>query len=122
MEDDFQVPDTISTNDVFFTDVSESITASGGAPVQASRVLVDSDDYTMTGTDSHTIRVYLPDMDSADNESKASMGLKPSSCGYVKEAGIRNDTEAKDTGGYKVAYELLNLLDKASSMILQLPC
>ena len=105
LEDDFQVPDTISTSDVFFT---SDDTASGGAPVQASRVIVDSDDYTMTGTDSHTIRVYLPDMNPAADVSEGIDGGETFVLRITKEAGIRSDTEAKDTDGYKVAYELLN--------------
>ena len=101
LEDDFRVPVTISTADVFFTSAEAP---SGGAPINASRVVVDSDDFTHTGLNAHTIRAYLPDMDLADN---ANVGIdvgESFTLRITKEAGITSDTQA---GTYEVAYQLL---------------
>ncbi len=102
LEDDFQVPGTIRPQDVFFTSAS---TASGGSPVSASRVVVDTEDAAFTGTDAHTIRVYVPNMTAADTGTPEGI---PDTTNFtlsiVKEAGIKNDTEA---GSYEVAYQVL---------------
>ena len=100
LEDDFTVPATIANSDAFF---SQPVADSGnGAPASASRIVVDSDDYSHTGVDAHTIRIYVPDMNPSPDTTN---GLADSvfTLRIVPEAGIKNDTEA---GSYEVAYQL----------------
>ena len=101
LEDDFRVPDAISTADVFFTSAEAP---SGGAPINASRVVVNRDDFRHTGLNAHTIRAYLPDMDLADNANIGIDNGESFTLRITKEAGITSDTQA---GTYEVAYQLL---------------
>ena len=107
LEDDFQVPGTISPSDVFFTQNEPNSNGSetgSGAPASADRVIVDSDDFAHTGDDAHTIRIYVPDMDPS-NETESGLVAGKFTLRITKEAGIRNDTQA---GTYEVAYQLLS--------------
>ena len=105
LEDDFQVPDTISPSNVFFTSAGQN---SGNAPYNATRVVVDSDDYDHVGTDAHTIRAYIPDMNPAEGASEGIPHGTEFTLNIVKEAGIRNHTQA---GTYEVAYQILRSAD-----------
>ncbi len=116
LEDDFAVPDSIPNGVVFFRQAGSP---SHGARTYAS-VSIDSEDDGHAGDDAHTIRIYVPDMDPADN---LVAGLADSPFGIVipKQAGIKNPGDAKD-GGFKVGYQILTgdrtSYDDASTMAL----
>ena len=108
LEDDFAVPDSIPNGVVYFR---QSKGPSGGARVYAS-VSVDSEDDEHAGDDAHTIQIYVPDMDPADNNAE---GLSTDKFTIVipKAAGIKNPGDAKNYGiegktpGFKVGYQIL---------------
>ena len=100
LDDKFTVPDSIPTGAVFFR---EQGGPSGGARVNAS-VTIDEEDDDLTGDDSHTIRIYVPDMNPADDKAH---GVTSAPFGIVidKAAGIKNPTEGEKT--YAIGYQLL---------------
>ena len=100
LEDDFAAPDSIPLGVVYFRQQGPS----GGARVYAS-VSVDSEDDDHAGDDAHTIQIYVPDMNPADDRVA---GLTSSRFDVVipKAAGIKNPGDAKD-GGFKVGYQIL---------------
>lgn len=100
LDDKFTVPDSIPTGAVFFR---EQGGPSGGARVNAS-VTIDEEDDDLTGEDSHTIRIYVPDMNPADDRAHG-VTSAPFSIVIDKAAGIKNPTEGEKT--YDVGYQLL---------------
>ncbi len=109
LKDDFAVPGTISPQDVFFASAAG---AGGGAPFNATRVVVDTEDADHTGVDAHTIRAYIPDMNVSDTAAEGIAGSAAFTMNIVKEAGIKNDTEA---GTYEVAYQILGPAESIST-------
>ena len=111
LEDDFQVPDTISPSDVFFTQTGKLL------PVQAPphrrvRVIVDSDDLDHTGPDAHTDPRLCSRHGFRPMKKRAASWTGEFTLRITKEAGIRNDTEAGTYG--PVAYQLLSTSVRAS--------
>ena len=104
LDDKFTVPGSVPTGTVFFKEPSGP---SGGARVNAS-VVIDEEDDDLTGDDSHTIRIYVPDMDPADDKAQ---GITASRFGIVidKAAGIKNPTEGEKT--YAIGYQVLKGTD-----------
>ena len=90
LEDDFAAPDSIPLGVVYFRQQGPS----GGARVYAS-VSVDSEDDDHAGDDAHTIQIYVPDMNPADDRVA---GLTSSRFDVVipKAAGIKNPGDAKN--------------------------
>ena len=124
LEDDFQVPDSIPSGSVFFTSTEnlgadgdaaageDDGTGSSGAPVFATRVAVDDDDYpSPLGDNAWSIRVYIPDMETrSSNEITETDTVNRFDQGDVvtlritEAAGIKNDSEE---GDYAVGYQIL---------------
>ena len=113
LDDKFTVPSMVPTGTVFF---KEPAGPSGGARVNAS-VTIDEEDDDFTGDDSHAIRIYVPDMDPADDTA---MGITSDTFAIVidKNAGIKNPTEGEKM--YAVGYQLLqgaDLYDSAGTQM-----
>ena len=100
LDDKFTVEDSIPTGAVFFR---EQGGPSGGARVNAS-VTVDQEDDDLTGEDSHVIRIYVPDMNPADDKAHGTTSV-PFGIVIDKAAGIKNPTEGEKT--YAIGYQLL---------------
>ena len=99
LDDKFTVPGSLPMGTVFFKEPGGK---SGGARVTAS-TSVDSEDDDTTGEDSHTIRIYVPDMDPADDAAAGITG----NFGIViaKAAGVKNPTEGEKS--YAIGYQIL---------------
>ena len=107
LEDDFVVPDSIPNGVVYFR---QSEGDSGGARTYAS-VSIDSEDDSddddatyNVGDDSHTIQIYVPDMDPAD-ATASGLGTTKYTIVIPKEAGIKNAGDSRDS---KIGYQLVN--------------
>ena len=107
LEDDFVVPDSIPNGVVYFR---QSAGDSGGARTYAS-VSIDSEDDSddddatyNVGDDSHTIQIYVPDMDPAD-ATASGLGTTKYTIVIPKEAGIKNAGDSRDS---KIGYQLVN--------------
>ena len=103
---DFDVPDSIPNGVVFIRDAGGK---SGGARLYAN-VSVDSEDDSgemdgayYVGDDAHTIQIYIPDTDPADDTAAGLMG-RPFGIVIPKQAGIKNPGDANDFAiGYQIA-------------------
>ena len=112
LEDDFQVPDSIARDTVYFTVPGGDIDQNGGGRVYtADPVEIDDDDH-FGGDDDWSIRVFIPDMNNAENSGyngpEAGQTLK---LVFSKAAGIKNPTEA---GTHSVGYSVLGANDEAN--------
>ena len=106
LEDDFQVPDSIDRSTVYFTvpggDVNQN---TGGRVYAADPIEIDDDDH-FEGDDDWSIRVFIPDMNNAENT-----GYNGPTAGqtvnlvFTKAAGIKNPTEQ---GTHSVGYSVLS--------------
>ena len=112
LEDDFQVPDSIARDTVYFTVPGGGIDQNGGGRVYtADPVEIDDDDH-FGGDDDWSIRVFIPDMNNAENsgyngpEEDQTLKLV-----FTKAAGIKNPTEA---GTHSVGYSVLGANDEAN--------
>ena len=99
LDDKFTVPDSIPMGAVF---IREPGGPSGGARVTASTT-VDEEDDDLTGDDSHTIRIYVPDMHPGDDSVAGLTG--PFAIVIAKAAGVKNPTEGEKT--YAIGYQIL---------------
>ena len=103
---DFTVPDSIANGVVYIRDRGGN---SGGARLYSS-VSVDSEDDSgdetdayYVGDDSHTIQIYIPDTDPADDTAAGLMG-RSFEIVIPKRAGIKNPGDAKSFAiGYQIA-------------------
>ena len=105
LEDDFQVPDSIDRDTVYFTVPGGGVDQNNGGRVySAYGVDIDDDDH-YGGDDDWSIRVFIPDMNNAENsgyngpEEGQTLNLV-----FTKAAGIKNPTEA---GTHSVGYKVL---------------
>ena len=108
LEDDFQVPGSIDRDSVYFrvTNPRTDDTNDGGRVYSADPIDVDDGDH-FGGDDDHSIRVFIPDMntsDDADGYQGPAMG-QTITLVFTKEAGIKNPSEA---GGHSAAYRVLD--------------
>ena len=108
LEDDFQVPGSIDRDTVYFrvTNPRTDDTNDGGRVYSADPIDVDDGDH-FGGDDDHSIRVYIPDMntsDDADGYQGPAMG-QTITLVFTKAAGIKNPSEA---GGHSAAYRVLD--------------
>ena len=72
LEDDFQVPDSIDRDTVYFTvDSDTAARVNGGGRVYAADPIEIDDDDHFGGDDDWSIRVFIPDMDTSDTEAGA---------------------------------------------------
>ena len=117
LEDDFKVPDSISTSDVYFiaTDANTANRNNGGRVFPTYGVEIDDDDH-FGDDDSWDIQVFVPDFDTRDVDAaegfQAPMMNEKLQLVITKAAGIKNPSEAHDSkndyaAGYKVAYAVI---------------
>ena len=107
LEDDFQVPDSIDRDTVYFTVPGGGNNQNNGGRVYSTYgVDIDDDDH-YGGDDDWSIRVFIPDMNNAENsgyngpEEGQTLNLV-----FTKAAGIKNPTEA---GTHSVGYSVLGV-------------
>ena len=73
LEDDFQIPDSIARDTVYFTVANPDgsrvgVDQNGGGRVYtADPVEIDDDDHFTANKDDYSIRVFIPDMNNAEN-------------------------------------------------------
>ena len=115
LEDDFQVPDSIARDTVYFTvsnrdgsRVSDDQN-NGGRVYAAYAVEIDDDDH-YGGDDDWSIRVFIPDMNSAENSGyNGPIAGQTVKLVFSKDAGIKNPTEQ---GTHSVGYKVLGPNDE----------
>ena len=113
LEDDFQVPDSIARDTVYFTVPGGDIDQNGGGRVYtADPVEIDDSDHFTENKDDYSIRVFIPDMNNAENSgyNGPTMGQTVNLV-FTKAAGIKNPTEA---GTHSVGYSVLDANDEAN--------
>ena len=116
LEDDFQVPDNIDRDTVYFTasNPSTDATWNGGRVYATDPIEIETDDHVTDDKDDYDIRVLIPDMNTGD----AHDGFNGPEQGqtltlvFTKAAGIKNPSEAHDstnayTSGYQTGYTVL---------------
>ena len=115
LEDDFQVPDSIARNTVYFTVTNQELkaTGEGGRVYATDPIEIDEDDY-YSGDDDTSIRVYLPDFNTGDDYDGFQGPNRDQTLTLVitEAGGIKNPTEAHDNDndyvdGYKAGYDVL---------------
>jgi hypothetical protein len=110
LEDDFQVPDSIARDTVYFTVPGGDINQNGGGRVySADPVEIDDDDH-YGGDDDWSIRVFIPDMNNAENSGyNGPVAGQTVKLVFTKAAGIKNPTEQ---GTHSVGYKVLGPNDE----------
>ena len=114
LEDDFQVPDSIDRDTVYFrvTDPRSAATNDGGRVYATDPIEIDDDDH-YGGDDDWSIRVFIPDMNTGDDYD----GFNGPAMGntvvlvFTEAAGIKNPSEA---GTHSVGYSVLGSDDDAN--------
>ncbi len=122
LEDDYQVPDSIDKDNVYFTVKNADGTdpdadQNGGGRVYITDPIEVNDDNHFGGDDDWDIRVFIPDMNDADDTpyNGPEAGQKVTLT-FTKAAGIKNPTEAHDSkndyaDGFKASYAVLDADD-----------
>ena len=106
LEDDFQVPDSIDRGAVYFTVPGGGDDQNNGGRVYAQyAVEIDDDEHFTANKKDYAIRVFIPDMNDADDSGYdgPEMGQMVNLV-FTKAAGIKNPTEA---GTHSVGYKVL---------------
>ena len=103
LEDDYSVPNSISTSDVYFRVPGGGVGQNNGGRVNAADVSIDDDDHFTADKDDLAIAILVPDMDPRDDE----FGYPVANRGLVvvieKDAGIKNPTEqGTHSNGYSI--------------------
>ena len=109
LEDDFQVPDSIDRDTVYFTvDAATNVArVNGGGRVYAADPIEINDDNHFGGDDDWSIRVFIPDMDS-DTDGTGYNGPvmdEEVTLVFTKAAGIMNPSEE---GTHSVGFSVLD--------------
>ena len=108
LEDDFQVPDSIDRDTVYFAVTNDRTedTNDGGRVYAADPIDIDDADH-FGGDDDWSIRVYIPDMNTSDDADgyQGPMMDQTVTLVFTKAAGIKNPSEA---GGHSAAYRVLD--------------
>ena len=121
LEDDFQVPNSIAPDTVYFTVNNRwDADAGGGGQVYTTAQVEINDGDHFGGGDDWSIRVFIPDMNDAVNSGYNGPGMGDSlSLVFTKAAGINNPSEE---GTHSVGYKLLGPSDSPnqSAGIIQL--
>ena len=111
LEDDFQVPDSIDRDTVYFTVTNDRTpNTNDGGRVYATDPIDIGDADHFGGDDDWSIRVYIPDMntsDDADEYNGPIVGQRVTLV-FTKSAGIKNPSEASDAGDHSAAYRVLD--------------
>ena len=113
LEDDFQVPDSIDRDTVYFTVAGGGVNQNNGGRVYSSYgVDIDDSDHFTENKDDYSIRVFIPDMNNAEDsgyngpEEGQTLNLV-----FTKASGIKNPTEA---GTHSVGYSVLGVNAEAN--------
>lgn len=108
LEDDFQVPDSIDRDNVYFTVTSPRTpdTNSGGRVYTTDPIDIDDGDH-FGGDDDWAIRVYIPDMNTSDDADgyQGPVMNQTVTLVFTKAAGIKNPSEE---GGHSAGYSVLD--------------
>ena len=103
LEDDYSVPDSISTNDVYFRVPRGGIAQNNGGRVNAADVSIDDSDHFTADKDDWAIAILVPDMDPRDDEFGYPVGNRDLVVVIEKDAGIKNPTEeGMHSNGYSI--------------------
>ena len=97
LEDDYTVPDSISTSDVYFRVPGGLVGQNNGGRVNAADVSVDDDDHFTPDKDDLAIAILVPDMDPRDDEFGYPVASRDLVVVIEKDAGIKNPTETRDS-------------------------
>ena len=113
LEDDFQVPDSIDRDTVYFrvTNRSDANVNGGGRVYATDPIEIDDDDH-YGGDDDWSIRVFIPDMNDAEDSGFNGPAMGDTlTLVFTKAAGIKNPSEA---GTHSVGYSVLGSDDDAN--------
>ena len=111
LEDDFQVPDSIARDTVYFTVDAATTEArvNGGGRVYAADPIEIDDDNHFGGDDDWSIRVFIPDMNTSDTTAGAGYNGpemdEQVTLVFTKAAGIMNPSEE---GTHSVGFSVLD--------------
>jgi hypothetical protein len=108
LEDDFQVPDSIDRDTVYFTvDAATNVArVNGGGRVYAADPIEINDDNHFGGDDDWSIRVFIPDMDTTDGTGYNGPVMDEEvTLVFTKAAGIMNPSEE---GTHSVGFSVLD--------------
>ncbi len=115
LEDDFNVPDTIDRDAVYFT-VSPATpdTNNGGRVYATDPIDIDTDGHFTQDKDDYAIRVLIPDMNTSDDADghQGPMAGQTVTLVFTKSAGIKNPSEE---GDHSVGYSVLGPNGDANS-------
>ncbi len=109
LEDDFQVPDSIDRDTVYFTvDSNDPDQNSGGRVYATDPIEIDDDDH-YGGDDDWAIQVFIPDMnDAEDSGYDGPLKNQTVTLVFTKAAGIKNPSEE---GSHSIDYVVLDTND-----------
>ena len=103
LEDDYSVPDSISTSDVYFRVPRGLVGQNNGGRVNAADVSIDDDDHFTPDKDDLAIAILVPDMDPRDDEFGYPVASRDLVVVIEKDAGITNPTEeGEHSNGYSI--------------------
>ena len=103
LEDDYSVPDSISTSDVYFRVPGGGVAQNNGGRVNAADVSIDDSDHFTPDKDDWAIAILVPDMDPRDDEFGYPVGNRDLIVVIEKDAGIKNPTEqGTHSNGYSI--------------------
>ena len=103
LEDDYSVPDSISTSDVYFRVPGGGVGQNNGGRVNAADVSIDDDDHFTADKDDLAIAILVPDMDPRDDEFDYPVGNRDLVVVIEKDGGIKNPTEqGTHSNGYSI--------------------
>ena len=111
LEDDFQVPDSIDRDTVYFRVTSpRTANTNDGGRVYATDPIDIGDADHFGGDDDWSIRVYIPDMNTSDDADEYNGPIvgQTVTLVFTKSAGIKNPSEASDAGDHSAAYRVLD--------------
>ena len=104
LENDYGVPDSISTSDVYFRVPGGDISVNGGGRVNAADVEVGDGDHFGNGDDDWAIAILVPDMDPRDDSFGYPSASAALNVVIAVGAGVKNGTEE---GDHSVGYSIL---------------
>ena len=111
LEDDFQVPDSIDRDTVYFAVTSpRTPNTNDGGRVYATDPIDIGDADHFGGDDDWSIRVYIPDMNTSDDADgyQGPIVGQTVTLVFTKAASIKNPSEASDAGDHSAAYRVLD--------------
>ena len=111
LEDDFQVPDSIDRDTVYFSVTSpRTPNTNDGGRVYATDPIDIGDADHFGGDVDWSIRVYIPDMNTSDDADgyQGPIVGQTVTLVFTKAASIKNPSEASDAGDHSAAYRVLD--------------